>query len=91
MANNILDFGADPTGIADSAPAFMAAIASFGPTNDSFAGTVIVPFGTFRFASPVRIKKSVLIQGEQGASTYLSTVIVPDAGIEAFVFEAEDT
>jgi len=88
---NVLDFGADPTGVADSACAFMAAIASFGPPNDPFAGTVVVPFGAFRFANPVRIKKSVLIRGSQSASPSLSTVIVPDAGIEAFVFERYNT
>ena len=40
---NVVDFGADPTGTADSAPAFEDAIASFNNADSSAAGLVMVP------------------------------------------------
>lgn len=39
---NILDYGADPTGVADSSPAFQAAI------DANLGATIIVPDGTYR-------------------------------------------
>ena len=49
---NILDFGADPTGVADSAPAINAAITAANATN---GGAVYVPTGTFRCESQIAI------------------------------------
>ena len=40
---NVLDYGADPTGVADSTSAFQSAIAAA----KSAAGTVYVPMGTY--------------------------------------------
>src|SRR5947207_15660501 len=62
---NVLTFGADPTGVADSQPAFLAAMNSFGAVGDSRGGIIWVPFGKFRFASGLSIKKSVWILGSQ--------------------------
>ncbi len=92
---NVLDFGADPTGIADSSAAFTAAINSFfanagGSSFTSLAGTVLVPPGTYRLASTVSIKRSVLILGAQGGS-YFTCRIKPDKGITAFCFESYNT
>ena len=84
---NVVDFGADPTGAADSAPAFEDAIASFNNADSSAAGIVVVPPGIYRLARSVSIKKSVWIQGSQGRSFHLGCQIKPDPGITAFVME----
>src|SRR5580698_3399293 len=44
---NMLAFGADPTGVKDSATAVRAAVASLGTTT----ATLYFPQGTYRFAS----------------------------------------
>src|ERR1700689_436286 len=44
---NVISFGADPTGVKDSAAAVRAAVASIGPV----AATLYFPKGTYRFAS----------------------------------------
>jgi hypothetical protein len=88
---NVLDFGADPSGLFDSSPAFQAAIAAYSPAGKSTAPVIDVPVGTYRFASEVRIKKSVWIRGSQGQSPYPSCLIKPDHGITAFVFERHNT
>src|SRR6185295_10289272 len=79
---NVLDFGADPTGVTDSQPAFLAAINSFSASGSSVAGTVIVPSGTFRFSSTLHIKKCVHIRG-----SHIACVVKPDEGITPFIFE----
>lgn len=48
---NVLDFGADPTGAADSAAAFQAAL-------DSGSECVWIPVGTYRFNSGITITNS---------------------------------
>ncbi len=50
---NILDWGADPTGVTDSAPAFRNAIAAL----QAGSGTLIlrIPYGTYRWNTQVRI------------------------------------
>lgn len=88
---NVLDFGADPTGVADSTQAFLDAINYFSATNDSEAGTIIVPSGDYRFGSVVRIKKSVRIRGSQGNTPFTGTRIKPDPGVEAFIFDQANT
>lgn len=55
---NVLDYGADPTGAADSAAAFTAAIAAI---ND--AGTIFVPTGFYLINSTILINKRVAIVG----------------------------
>src|SRR5438128_2701124 len=59
---NVLDYGADPTGVADSSAAFTDAMRSFADAENrgltlehGFAGTVIVPYGKYRIAKPVYI------------------------------------
>ena len=88
---NVVDFGADSSGVADSAPAFEAAIASFGNGDSSAAGIVMVPPGIYRLARSVSVKKSVWIQGSQGRSFFLGCQIKPDPGITAFVMEFYNT
>lgn len=48
---NILDYGADPTGVADSTAAIQAAINSFA----SGRGTVFFPIGTFKVTSTITV------------------------------------
>lgn len=58
---NVLDYGADPTGVADSAPAFAAVVGSNKDVmvpagNYRFAGTVVIPTSTFtRFIGEANI------------------------------------
>jgi hypothetical protein len=47
---NVLDYGADPTGVADCAPAFLAAMSAVPPGQ---AGKVHLPAGTYRLGSYV--------------------------------------
>lgn len=53
---SVLDFGADPTGATDSAAAIQAA-------NDSAAGSVVFPAGTYQIASPIEATKSWSSEG----------------------------
>lgn len=54
-ATNVVDFGADPTGVTDSAAAFNAALAA--------SNTVIVPQGDYRIESTVTIGTSQRLLG----------------------------
>lgn len=54
---SVLDFGADPTGAADSAAAFQAAI------NSLTAGTVVLPAGSF-LSSALTLKTGVSLVGQ---------------------------
>lgn len=65
---NVLAFGADPTGAADSAPAFQAAFSAL-PAN---GGTVYVPDGDYGLHSPVVFAgKPVSVEGNGEQSTRL--------------------
>jgi hypothetical protein len=50
---NVLDFGADPTGVADSAPAFNAAAAATTPSGG--LRTVYAPAGTYKLRSTITL------------------------------------
>jgi hypothetical protein len=50
---NVLDFGADPTGVADSTTAIQAAIDSFGNTSANTAGSIYFPRGTYKVSSQI--------------------------------------
>ena len=64
-AANILDFGADPTGVNDSAPAINAALAQLGAL--SGGGELIIPSGTFLVNSQCRVPSNVHIRGQYNA------------------------
>lgn len=51
---NVLDYGADPTGNADSTAAIQAAINSFA----SGSGTVFIPIGTFKVTSTITVAQN---------------------------------
>lgn len=71
---NVLDFGADPTGVADSLPAFQAAIASFPTDFDSQfysqGGTVIVPEGNFYLSNTLEINRNIVLKGLSSPYVY---------------------
>jgi len=60
---SVLDFGADPTGVADSASAFQAAVESLSPSNSEVGGMIIIPKGTYKLNSTWNIRKRVTIIG----------------------------
>lgn len=84
---NVLDYGADPRGIRDSAFAINAA------TRDAAAaggGTVVVPTGTYRVDVPVTVGTRVVLTGygassvldaRQSADTIALSVSGTDAGV----------
>lgn len=68
---SVLDFGADPTGVNDSLPAFNAAIASFSAFDVGFygnGGAISVPPGTYKMSGTLWIDRCVQIVG--GSSPY---------------------
>lgn len=66
-ASNVLYYGADPTGVADSTAAFQSALA---------AGrcSVYVPFGTYLITSTLAIPAAVSMHGECSRGTILNFV-----------------
>lgn len=76
---SVLDFGADPTGVADSAAAFVAAIAA--------AKNVYVPTGTYEIGSNISVTTPVRIYGDGPSATIIERDYSPvsDAqGVFAF-------
>lgn len=61
-AANILDFGADPTGATDSAPAINLALAQLGAL--AGGGELIIPSGTFLVNSQCRVPSNIRIRGQ---------------------------
>jgi hypothetical protein len=57
---NVLDFGADPTGTADSTASIQAAIDSFGNTPANTAGSIYLPQGTYKVSS------EIVLNGQSG-------------------------
>jgi hypothetical protein len=73
---NVLDFGADPTGVADSTTAIQAAVS---------AGThVVFPFGTYKFAKVTKASGSIYIEGN--GSRFL-TILNPTFSTSQNFFE----
>lgn len=68
---NVLDFGADPTGINDSASAIQAAIDSV-----SVSGAIYIPTGVYKLTSTILINKRIKLFGdgaiEQTGSGYIA-------------------
>jgi len=66
---NVLDFGADPTGVADSTSAFVAAIAA--------KQKIYVPSGTYKtntISLPINIGTGLIILGENKETTILQAL-----------------
>lgn len=60
---NVLDYGADPTGVADSTAAIQAAIDA--------AATVYIPVGTYLISSSLKLHSNITIQGESKNATII--------------------
>ena len=66
---NVLDFGADPTGVADSRAAIQAAINSISPTSSASntgGGTVYIPGGKYRITDTLLIGYGITLMGDGG-------------------------
>lgn len=77
---NVLDWGADPTGIADSQPAIQAAI-------NSGAVEIIIPSGTYRINSPLIINKNDAVKKISGFD--MSTTLKLYTSTTAAIFEIQ--
>lgn len=79
---NVTDFGADPSGVADSAPALQAAVTQagmlVGPAAQTthisgppvYAAAVMIPAGLYLIGSAVNVPNNIMVFG-QGRSTLL--------------------
>lgn len=65
-AANILDYGADPTGVADSSSAIQAALDA--------SNAIVIPIGNFKVVSTLKMSSSNFIMGMGRGSIITSTV-----------------
>jgi len=77
---NVLDYGADPTGVADSQPAIQAAI-------NSGAVEIIIPSGTYRINSPLVINKNDAVKKISGFD--MSTTLKLYTSTTASIFDIQ--
>lgn len=70
---NVLDHGADPTGVADSTTAFTAAIAALPSTG----GWVYAPTGNYKISSALSLQQS---QGLRGDGKYMTVLSYTGSG-----------
>jgi hypothetical protein len=64
---NVLDYGADPTGVADSAAAIQAAITAASVSVGGSTGTVVYfPTGTYKISQRITLPNRVGLQGANG-------------------------
>jgi hypothetical protein len=66
---NVLDFGADSTGVADSTSAITAAVSSFG----SSGGNVYLPSGTYKVTDTITVPWNVNLCGDGSSNTIIQT------------------
>ena len=82
-------FGADPTGVADSSTAINAAIHVAGPTGGIYPGsegaTVYIPRGTYKLSSSIIIDRGIILQGDGTPGYFSGTVLKADDGVTAIV------
>lgn len=71
---NVLDYGADPTGVADSTAAIQAAL-DFAPVANS-GRIVFLPAGTYKFSKLVIKHNNTILRGEGQLATYLASTAV---------------
>ncbi len=69
--HNVLDYGADPTGVADFAPAFQALASGISANG----GTIYFPSGTYRFNSATYAAGKTLIELDGGVTFVGSGVL----------------
>ena len=78
---SVLDFGADPTGVADSRTAFINAIAT--------GRTVRVPKGTYRISNKIQITNPVTLLGDGMSATVIERDYSPSNDWDG-IFNFED-
>lgn len=76
----VVDFGADPTGVADATPAINAAIAAANAAGQT-RNQVYIPPGTFRLGSTVQHLPNVIVFG-----TGPNSIFQADPGVSAWDF-----
>lgn len=60
---NVLDFGADPTGVADSTAAFNLATQSTAPFSAALQKSVFIPDGTYKLNGTVYVRAGQTVRG----------------------------
>ena len=70
---SVLDFGADPTGVADSTTAIQNAINSVetGTYPNFTSGTIYIPSGTYKTTGPLYVRRSTSLIGDGNASSII--------------------
>ena len=78
---NVLDYGADPTGLVNSTVAFQAAINSTIQPNLTYSGGCIVevPPGVYQIEKPLKLRNTTKIKGAGSDNTVLANQNVPGA------------
>lgn len=66
---SVLDFGADPTGVADSTAAFNLANQSTVAFASVVKRTTVVPAGTYKITGPVYLRAGCVMTGEGGTAS----------------------
>jgi hypothetical protein len=66
---NVLDYGADPTGVASSTASIQAAITACGATTNK--GAVYIPAGTYKLTAALNVPYGVSIYGDGGTASVL--------------------
>lgn len=73
---NILDFGADPSGVADSTAAIQAAVnAAIARPSAGTASVVRLPAGTYKITDTIRINKDIRFIGDGGDATIINLTV----------------
>lgn len=83
---NVLDFGADATGVADSTSAIRDAITYAQTNSTGRSGTVELPAGTFKTTGTLTVTGSIWLKGAGAGTTQIrltSASIIPAIKIDA--------
>jgi len=70
---NVLDFGADPTGVTDSTAAFNDALQATIPFAQVISRTVYVPPGTYKISSTLFVRAGCTLEGAGGTSSAITS------------------
>jgi hypothetical protein len=71
---SVLDFGADPTGVADSTTAIQNAINYAQTLTNGTPATVSFPAGTFKITTSLNVTKAISIIGQSFSTTIINLV-----------------
>ena len=94
---NVIDFGADPTGSADSTTAIQAAV------NSLTVGVVVFPAGTYKVSAKIILKSNVSLTGNNATLTYATPfednqgfltdngAAIENVNIEGIIFDGNGT